>query len=268
MVRAKQKTTGTHRVQFAVMASLVNFFRVENIEDVNNRMAMEYIADRVEAGLAPSTINAHLRVLRTLLNFAQDAGYITEVPRLRSVRERIKNDTLPDPKTVEAFLKTLDQRHADALRFSQWTGLSWHEVERIEWQDITTNGTTTSLEIGERFDFTTKTEQRRRTLPLSMIARNLLKEIGRGSPTDKIFPAAKGTRDHMNRMRTHKFGGITPATMRKMFASAVARTAPEVVLQKLLGHAPGSTVTRKHYVRDIEGDLYAAMASAGKVLKV
>jgi hypothetical protein len=52
---------------------------------------------------------------------------------------------------------------------------------------------------------------------------------------------------------------VTPKLMRQWFASQVAGDAPEHVLQRLLGHSPGSKITRKHYVRSQDEALAQAV---------
>ena len=54
--------------------------------------------------------------------------------------------------------------------------------------------------------------------------------------------------------------GITSKLMRKWFASNVAGEQPEHVPQRLLGHAPGSPITRKHYIRSTDDQLTGAVA--------
>ena len=231
------------------------------VAEINRVVGQEYAADRVGDGIAASTVNYELQVLRAILSFASELGHIKEPPTIKRMRNPKPEPDLPDMGKVRAYLDRLPDQHREPLLFSMITGVSWYEVERLEWQDV--NFKRGTIGIGQRPDFGVKTEHRARVLSMSKPVRQLLKDAGPSAPTERVFPYAKSTRRYLDRDNA----GFTPNLMRKAFASAAADMAlPENHLQRLLGHAPGSVVTRKHYVRSNRSALDAGAAKIAEAL--
>ena len=55
-------------------------------------------------------------------------------------------------------------------------------------------------------------------------------------------------------MRKGRAVHVTVQSLRKSYATEVSRNASEAVLQSMLGHAPGTSVTKKYYIRVTEED--------------
>ncbi len=65
-----------------------------------------------------------------------------------------------------------------------------------------------------------------------------------------MFPKAHLTTQAIAHYRGAKEPYVTPKTMRRLFASRAAELdIAESTLQQILGHAPGSRMTREHYIR-------------------
>jgi integrase len=220
------------------------------------------VADRRKAGIAPSTINAELIVLKAILNHAVEVGHLEEAPRFKRLQAPIVEKDLPDPELVKEFVATLPNQHRLPLLFSLLTGASWHEVERLGWKDVDFRPGV--IRIGHT---TPKTQARKRELPMSKAARAILHEAHDATGgVGPVFPKAGSTRAYMNTHRRKKYGAISPAVMRKVFASMAANEVPEHILQRLLGHAPGSPVTRRHYVRSTKKQQAEVMERVGGML--
>jgi integrase len=90
------------------------------------------------------------------------------------------------------------------------------------------------------------------------------------SDEDVVFPAVAAMQKAIRRTTADvplglnparlEAANISPKLMRKWFASKVAADQPEHVLQRLLGHAPGSPITRRHYVRSTDEQVERAAA--------
>lgn len=260
----------TMRHKRRVCAALKAAMGREPVSAVGKLRAELYTARRLAEGVAPITVNSELDVLRSVLSYAVDDRKLDAVPRLRTLPVRVKDDDAPDPAVVAAWLDTLPEEHALPLRFSALTGLSWHEVQRLHVGDVKL-GKEPVVQIGARLSFTTKTLHRQRDVPLSPAAVKVFKRARELATGDTLFPRAARTRQFLNENRTAhgeaRFGRLTPKDMRRVFASTVARGAPEAVLQKLLGHAPGSRVTRRHYVRVAREDMTSAARAVGAALR-
>jgi integrase len=265
LVMLAQKRPGTHKNQMKVLRTLREKWDGTRLSEITRPAIKIFAGERAATGLKSTTVNAELRVLSAILHYAEEQGYIPEAPRIPYLSEPMEEKDLPDPALVQEFVNTLPSYHRLPLLMSLYTGMSWHEVCRLRWKDIGP----VSIKIG--FDgMQVKTGNRRRELPITPVVRQILNELRAQYPlrslNDAVFPSAYATRQYLARNRTHKHGAISPSTMRKVFASMVAEASPEHVLQKLLGHAPGSRVTRKHYVRSHKDAMREAMSDVARRL--
>lgn len=176
---------------------------------------------------------------------------------------------LPSDAAFLWVLANVPVHHSRALEFMMLTGLSPHELERVKQCDWTLAG----VAIGHRADFAVKRESRRRIVPLNDRAATIWFAVssginGQGHPFPGVAAMQKAIRRAINAPADRAgipvgLAGITPKMMRKWFASKVSNDQPEHVLQRLLGHAPGSPITRKHYVRSSDEQGREAVAGVG-----
>ena len=211
------------------------------------RSALEiYCAQRAAAGIAHTTVNQEMSFLQTVLRSAQADGVpvsLTSTPRLKV--EAIEKP-IPMANAVAKVLELLPAHHADAMRFMATTGISPHELERVAPCDISSQG----LHIGQRGGFKVKVAARRRIVPLNKQAREIAVRAMTGrKPEEPMFPRRGATAKALSLVQAREGERISPKTMRSLFASMVAMTEPEHILQPLLGHSPGSPTTRRHYTR-------------------
>lgn len=206
--------------------------------------------------VAPSTLDGECRLLAQILNWAVDEGTIAQRPKVPHITVPNIEPELPADEIFCWYLTNLADRHSQALEFMLLTGLAPHELARLQPRDMTATG----LRIGERDDFRVKAEARRRVVVLNPRAALIWSTWSYGLRDDApVFPKEGTLQKAMKRSGGPDEGKATPKTMRKWFASKVAAEHSEAVLQRLLGHSPGSKVTRKHYVRSNAEQLAAAV---------
>ena len=228
---------------------------------------------------APVTVRGEMNVLRQVLNGCVDEGHRMAKPRFPTLSVANVEADLPSDEAFLWVLANVPEQHSHALEFMMLTGLSPHELERIEKRDAGLFGVGdaigTGINIGKRPDFRVKQESRRRTIPLNGRAEALWFVASAGLPDhDQVFPTVAAMQKAIRRavdapatLEDLKAGPPvghaqeTPKLMRKWFASKVASQQPEHILQRLMGHAPGSPITRRHYVRSSEGQGRDAVAS-------
>lgn len=221
---------------------------------------------------SPITVRGEMNVLRQVLRWCVDENFLTVAPRMPKLSVPATEDALPSDEAFLWVLANVPHRHANALEFMMLTGLSPHELERVEVRDMTRSlyQHETKLQIGMRADFAVKQPSRRREVPITSRALLLWREATLGMAEDiQPFPTVaamqKAIRRAVNAPANRTgiptgLAGITPKLMRKWFASKVAAEQPEHVLQRLMGHAPGSPITRRHYVRSSDDQVASAIA--------
>lgn len=209
---------------------------------------------RLRRDRAPVTLANDMAVLAQFLNWCADEQLIPARPRLPSVSvPQIERD-LPSDAAFLWILKHTPPRTALALEFMLLTGLAPHELERLEAGDY--DRTRQSVGIGQRDDFAIKAAARKRWVPLNARAHAIWIQRTKGrDKTARAFPTVGAMEKAIQRARSgardvpQGAETITPKVMRQWFASTLSDAVSEHVLQKLLGHAPGSKITRRHYVR-------------------
>lgn len=238
-----------------------------------------YAARRLQT-CKPVTVSAELDLLKQILAWAIDEKIITEQerPRFPTISVPSEEVPLPSEAAFSWILRRLPHHHAQALEMMMLTGLAPHELERLQTRDMGPKPGSMNvagypfekgLLIGMRADFLVKQPCRKAWIPLNGRAALIWQEGTMGTAPDfHPFPTAAGMQKAMKRV-VRKRGlndpppedaeHVTPKTMRKWFASAVASEQPEHVLQRLMRHAPGSPITRKHYVRSTDEQLVGAV---------
>lgn len=209
------------------------------------------VAD-MAASRRPITLQGDVQLLSQILNWCEDERIIEIRPRLPTISVPTIEDDLPSDAAFIWVLTNTPTGTAEALEFMLLTGLAPHELERLQDEDYCPERG--AVGIGQREDFKIKTLSRRRWVPLNGRARHLW------SPP---FPSVAALEKAIQRARRPNMpkgaANVTPKMMRKWFSSKLAGDVPEHVLQKLLGHSPGSKITRKHYVRSTPADGEAAV---------
>lgn len=237
--------------QSAIAANLSDNLGQHPVSALRKSHVDLYVAGRLQS-CKPVTVHAELAVLRQILNWAVDERIIAERPRMPTVKVPNVERALPADEDFLWYLRFLPQHHAEALEFMLLTGLAPHELSRLQPRDIG-NG---DVIIGGRADFRVKQESRRRAVPLNVRAAMIWSNRAMGLRADAaVFPRENAMQRAMRRLFLARddapaaADGLTPKMMRKWFASKVAAEHSEAVLQRLMGHAPGSPITRRHYVR-------------------
>lgn len=251
----------TYTKQLGVVGAIVAGLGDLRLDDLRKSDIDLWIGERLQSH-APVTVRGEVNVLRQILNWCVDEQLLGQRPRLPSVQVPTIEQALPSDKAFTWALRSVPEKHRCALEFMMLTGLSPHEAERLQVRDFFAG----QVGIGQRPDFKVKTPSRRRFVPLNARAQTLWAKLTAGlRPLDNALPSSCSMQKALARARTGDPKAppdakrVTPKMMRQWFASQVANDNPEHVLQRLLGHAPGSKITRQHYTRSQDDQLTQAV---------
>lgn len=272
MVQLELVQGSTFRNQAYIVGQLTNRLAEHDIADLRKSHIELYIGQRLKTN-QPVTVAGEVNVLRQILNWCVDEQLLDARPRLPSVSVPNVEKQLPSDEAYTFVLTNVAAAHSSSLEFMLLTGLSPHELERIEKRDLHVRiGPDAAqcpyeVHIGFRDDFNVKTPARKRVVILNKTASQiiLIRSLGTHD-TFRPFPTRDSTEKAIQRMRKlHPDAPagverITPKMMRQWFASKISGDVAENVLQALLGHAPGSKVTRMHYVRSNEAQRAEAVS--------
>lgn len=272
MVELELIKHSTWNNQCQITGSLITKLGKIPVADIRKSHIELYIGKRLKT-LEPVSVAGEIAVLRQILNWCVDEQHLAVRPRLPSVKVPNVEMDLPPDDAYTFVLCNVPDNHAYSLEFMLLTGLSPHEIERIQHKDLKIRtgddaaDCPMEVQIGMRDDFHTKTPARRRTIVLNRRASDIILSCTLGTEDNSHpFPSRDSTEKAIQRMRRKHpeapagVERITPKMMRQWFASKISVDVAENVLQALLGHAPGSSVTRRHYVRSNETQRVGAVS--------
>jgi integrase len=248
-----------------VGAAILPSLGAMQIDAIHKSDVTLWVGERLQTR-APVTVRAELNVLRQILNWCVDEQLLGARPRLPTVQVPNVEEALPSDAAFLWALKSVPEHHRDALELMMLTGLSPHEAERLQVRDFDLGRL--ALGVGQRPDFKVKTPSRRRLVPLNKRALALWRRLTNGKrPLDNALPSSCSMQKAIARARHGDPDApadarrVTPKLMRQWFASEVTNDGevPEKVLQRLMGHAPGSKITRRHYIRSTDEQMKQAV---------
>lgn len=254
------------------LKAVVTFFKGRDIGQLDGSSLIAYQKNRLAAGIRPASINSEIRSLNKVFGWALSGKFIDAIPKVERIPEPdLDMDLVPTLEEVSRIAAALPTETAPLVWFVILTGCRPGEAYHLTWDRVDeVNGW---AEMKPKDGWQPKNRNSIRRLPLD----GMLLELIRAQPKDSrfVFPStvdATKARTNMRKafatavkaakiMRCGKqVLTITPKWLRKAFASwqAINGLHPSV-LKALLGHAPGSNVTDKHYIHADEQTKRAAV---------
>lgn len=228
-----------------------------DITTISPERVRSHQTERLEAGRAPTTINSEVATLRQMLRWAKSKGLIREVPEFRRITVRRKRTEVPTPDDIADLIDTLPPVEALLARLLAETGCRPGEAYGLVWTDINFDEKYVNFIPSEERDL--KTDLSDRSVHVSDDLLDALAE--HQQPGGRVFGnsqegvrtafrrALKEAQVDINSRRKGKALKLSPKTFRKAHATWQAmRGLPEALLQRRLGHVPGSRVTNQFYV--------------------
>ena len=261
-VRTLKKRASSLATDLQRLHAVLAYLGADDIAGIGERRLVAYQEHRIELGRKPNTINGELRSLRVVFGWAKRRGLIKEMPAAEGIPVYRNDVALPTPVEMARIIKHLPPNLAFLVRFLAETGVRKGEAFHLTWADVDEiNGT---VAIHSKDGWTPKTQHSERRIFLSPGLLNQLRRQPKVSQwvfpgrnpsnpitrfDDALAVAVRGAGVLRNGRHIH----LTPHMLRKANATWQAmRGVVPSVLQSMLGHAPGSKVTEKHYIHAVE----------------
>lgn len=246
--------TDGHRLQAAL-----KFFGDVELSAITENRLEKFQEHRLEGGLQPTTVNSDLIVVGKVLRWSVKVGLLAKLPTVERIPEPPRKPAIPTQEEVARIIHAMPEHLRPLVRLMGETGCRSGEAFNLTWDCVDEANST--VEFTSKEQWTPKTRQSYRVVPISrglLADLQALPKVGEyvfsgktaGEPVTtmrKSFASAVATADIR---RNGKVVRITPHTLRKAYATwaVVDWCIPQPVLQSILGHAPGSTVTNAYYV--------------------
>lgn len=259
-VRSKKKTSVALATDLARLKAVVSFFGDVDVGTITGDWISRYQADRIEDGISPATANSDVRSLMKVLRYAEKIGVISKLPDWSKSAEDSENrGGVPTESEMVGTIAALkDPEDRTLARLMAQNGLRQGEAFSLEWSDVDFDQKL--IWIGFRRNFRPKTSTSNRIIyPTNSLLEELRTLHEKRRSETLVFPSKKDPQkqrvDFKKALRTAACtagvsADITPQVLRRFFATRQAESGvPEHLLQKDLGHAVGSSVTKQYYIR-------------------
>lgn len=264
-----KKRETTFAVDRYRLRSIEAYFKDRALCTISEKCLTEYQAHRLELGRKAVTINSEIVTLGLVLAWAVKQGYLDSAPRPERIPVRPAQAVIPSPEEVVRIMRALPDRLRPLVRFLAETGCRKGEAVNLTWDCVDEIGG--FVEIRSRENWTPKTQQSERRIPLNAALVAMIRELPKkgayvfaGQTPDEPIGSfrrawASAVRDAKITRRGQSVH-LPIKSLRKAHATWQAeRGINESVLQGLLGHARGSRVTRQFYVHATEDAKKAAV---------
>ena len=261
-VKAGSLKPGTLEKSGYHLDRLIERLGKDDLADIDEEKITAYQADRVESGIKPRSVNDEVATLRQVLEFAQSRGVLRELPRVKPLPIDPEPDVdLPTEEEIVRIIGELPSPTNILVWFIAATGCRKGEAFNLTWDNFDAEAETfTVTSVGRGHG--PKNAQSHRNVPLDPSLAEAIDNLPRRSKW--VFPSLKDPRKQTTDFekalnsaivradvkRKGKPIKIKPHDLRKAFITRNAlRGVPLDVTQRMVGHKPGSPVTRKIYTR-------------------
>ena len=278
--RLGQKIKSFWRTHTAVLQWLCLHHPFTALQHIKRQQVLAYLDQRLEAGLAVSTINTELRAFQAVLRYLQEQDYLVPQALLRMSGLK-QPDTLPRFLTDEQVMRLRDQLEARAeqaqTRPAQRDALLERATFYLMWQGGMRVGEVEDLLLADldlksqRLTVREGKGAKDRTVYLTQRATNALTaylQMRGPGPSEHLFLYHSRSlskdllRDRLKATGERVGVSVSPHRLRHTFATQLINAGCRVTsLQQLLGHRRLNSTMRYARVhnRTVADDYYAAM---------
>lgn len=248
------------------------FFQGRYLDEIGEEQLTAYQRNRLAARYSPASINSEIRSLNKVFRWAVKQKLLDTVPTVERIPEPgLEKVVVPTLEEVGRIIDGLPTETVPVVWFLALTGCRPGEAYNLTWDCVDeVNGW---VEIRPKDGWRPKTSTSTRRLPVEGMLLDLIRQQLKVSRF--VFPSTVAPEKARTNMRKafasavkkakivrngEQVLDIKPKYLRKAFATWQAEqgTHPRL-LQALMGHAPGSTVTDRHYIKPQEEAMRAAV---------
>jgi len=256
-VRASQLRASTRRTNEIRLKMLAAYFAKSDVSTIDRTAIMRYQAQRIAAGLRSSTVNGEVRILRQLLGWLCDSGRLKQMPKSKSIPEDdVLRVEIPTQEQVVQLIEALPAQTRAMVWLMAETGLRPGEARNLPWCHVEQEGG--AILIDQFEGWKPKSRQSvRRVFPSPDLFDAIWALPRKGSyvfvgrdPRKPIGNIRSSLEAAARRSGLALSFRVTPKLFRKAFATwQIERNVSLSVVQRQMGHSPGSLVTDQNYIR-------------------
>lgn len=273
----KQKRQASHDTDIYRLAPVRTYFGITAITAIDDDVWGKYLVKRQDTdGMAAGTLQGETGIMRKLLNFA-----VTKyrpwfhAPKLAGLTIDGDDEERLTKADAVKLIEAVEPKYRPLFWLWGETGLRRSEALCLTWGQLDLKNGTVTVRRVRKAKFHGKSAYSLRTVGIpEPLAKQFAAELayrttqGTVKSDDFVFVGRSGDKPLANTQRLFaraakkaglvdaegKQRQVSPQRFRKAVATWLMSdpTMSEIDAQAKLGHAPGSTVTRKHYARPDE----------------
>lgn len=235
------------------------FFDDCDLSEIVPALIDRYQIHRLKRGCQEVTINGETSALKQVLKWHCDKGHLDKVPSFENLDVPEPEYDIPEKWEVVQIIQHLPERHRTLVKLMAETGVRPGEAYNLPWKYVNLEKGYISIRPFRNWKPKRKSSIRDVWLSSSLCTEmRRLPKVGTyvfsGRDSEKpITSFKKALKSAVELAGLHKDGcpmRITPKTFRKAFATWQAEDGiSPSILQKQMGHVPGSRMTEQHYIR-------------------
>jgi len=245
------KAEATQKIEKWVFNTFQDNMDEMPVSYINLKMMETYVADRMEAGISPTSLGIEIRTLKAFFNHQIKYGVIDRNPTkgLRLPKPKKKKIRFLSQDEIDAFLGVIDdQDYHDLFVTYLNTGARHQELlpANFTWDDVDLRG--------RRLQLTGKGSSG--YVPMNEVVHEILKRRKeRGEEYPFKFDYSYLYKKFKFYMKEAKIEDVTLHDLRKTFGSLLIAQKVDIFrVSKLLRHS-SVTVTESHYIDILDRDL-------------
>ena len=260
-IASGEKSASTLEADIHRLKAILGFMGNVDIGQIDRKRIEEYKAHRLRSGRKHRTINSDLGTLRSILKWACEEGYLLGVPTVKQYRIPTKEVDLPTLGEVVRVIEALPEMVCTFVQLIVETGCRKSEARFLIWKHVDLKHGVVRIAPVEGY-WTPKNDYSIRDIPIGLkLVESISKLPRRGM---FVFPGRRDPKKPIDNCRKSLATAVKNAgvlrngepmkiglhLLRKVYATQLAmRGVDESVLQRLIGHATGSRITRQIYVQ-------------------
>ncbi|MBC8338869.1 MAG: site-specific integrase [Alphaproteobacteria bacterium] len=229
-----------------------------SVTAITTELMEKYQERRDREGCRSATVNSEVASLKQVLHWLVPLGHLQSVPNVEPVPPSDIEHEIPTEDEVVALIGFLPEPLKLLVRMMAETGMRPGEVYNLPWRHV--NLKEEYLRVRPFRNWRPKNERSIRRVWLSSGLRAEMHRLPKngtfvfsGRDTNKpITDFKKALNTAVEKAKLERYGQpmhLTPKIFRKAFATWQAeRGVSPSILQKQLGHAPGSRMTEQYYI--------------------
>jgi integrase len=246
-----------------------------SVAQIDTDAARKFARERLGSGLSNDTVNGSLRLLRRMLNIANEDGKLTTVPKIRMLKNGAARKGFLARPQFDTLVSKLPANLRALVTFLYYCGVRLGEACQIEWSQVDLDAGLIWLEEDQ-----TKNSEAR-TIPLPDVLVDMLKKVDtkqvvvfddtnlRKSWRKACVAAGLGTLTEVAGKSYPRYTGLIIHDLRRSAIKNLMKAGVnEKVAMKISGHKTRDVFDRYHIVdtEDVVNAMRRVQNQATKIL--